>query len=202
MQNILKAIINIFSKQAKIATPMNNGIAIKSAGALITAIAVPAMVFLGMTSDIGITKTAQFEGTVLDNYYDSVGVKTWCTGETQVGYKADGSYDDAYCKALFFQSYNKYNGQLYSCYNDTALSDLTVPMHVAFVDMYYNTGRKCNTGMIRNMNAGKPKEACNFILKYKYAGGQDCSLKSNRTCRGVWSRRLEMHKLCLSGINK
>ncbi len=171
-------------------------------GGLITAISVTMGVFLSMTVNVGMSETSKFEGTVLKNYYDSVGVQTWCTGETQVGYKPDGSYDHAYCQALFFKSYNNYNGQLYSCYNDTALSKLTAPMHAAFVDVYYNTGKRCNTGMILNMNKGQPKQACDFILKYKYAGGKDCSDPRNRTCRGVWNRRLKMHKLCLTGLIK
>ena len=128
-----------------------------------------------------------------------MGVLTWCTGETQVGYKADGSYDEEYCKALFLNSYNKYNAGMYSCYNDTAKKIVTPKMHAAFTDLYYNTGRKCDTGMVRNINAGKPREACDFMLRYKYAGGRDCSIRSNN-CYGVWDRRLKMHQLCVEGI--
>lgn len=172
----------------------------KVIGGLCAAIMFPSAVFIAMTSDIVAPKTQRFEGTVLANYYDSVGVETWCTGETKIGYKPDGSYDHEYCKALFLQQINAYNARLYSCYTEKGLETVTAPMHAAFVDVYYNTGRRCNTGMIRNTNMGRPKEACDTILKYKYAGGQDCSLPSNRTCRGVWKRRLEMHKLCMSGV--
>ena len=165
-----------------------------------TAATVSAAVFISMTANIGAPHTEVFEGTVLKNYYDSVGVETWCTGETQVGYKPGGDYDEEYCKALFFNSYTGYNTRLYACYSDVGKKFVTPQIHAAFTDLYYNTGRKCNTGMMRHINRGDPKKACDYILRYKYAGGKDCSLKSNRTCRGVWKRRLKMHDLCLSGI--
>lgn len=193
----------MFWRKKKPTNPtVKSPIKMKVAGGIVTAALVPAALFIGLTNDIGAPATSAFEGTVLMNYYDSIGVETWCTGETQVGYKPDGSYDQAYCKALFFQSYSGYNARLYGCYSEEAKTIVTPQIHAAFVDMYYNTGRKCNSGMIRNINKGRAKEACDSILQYKYAGGNDCSVPGNKICSGVWKRRLQMHELCLEGILK
>jgi GH24 family phage-related lysozyme (muramidase) len=68
-------------------------------------------------------------------------------------------------------------------------------MHAAITDVSYNTGAGCNSGMIRNLKAGKPVAACKSILDWKRAGGKDCSIRSNG-CYGVWDRRLKMYPLC------
>lgn len=173
----------------------NKNHTVKIAGGITTAALVPAAVFLGMTSPIGSPMTAEFEGLVLKNYHDVVGVETWCYGETQVGRLKSG-YTKEYCQTLFNQSYNKYSAKLYECYDDTAKRYVTPAMHAAFVDVFYNTGAKCNTGMIRNLKEGRPVDACNFTKNYKMAGGKDCSIRSNN-CYGVYDRRLKFLPLCL-----
>lgn len=163
---------------------------------VLTAAVLSPFAFLAATNEAGISYTEQFEGTVLHNYLDSVGVETWCTGETQVG-RLESGYTKEYCSQLFFASYAQYSSQLYGCYTDEMKKYVTPSMHAAFVDVYYNTGAKCNTGMMRALKRGDPVGACNFILKYKRAGGRDCSVRANN-CYGVWARRLVAHEqLCL-----
>ncbi|NQZ14309.1 MAG: glycoside hydrolase family protein [Alphaproteobacteria bacterium] len=159
-----------------------------------------AAIFFGSVADIGMKPTQDAEGTVLHPYYDSVGVLTWCTGETQVGYQE--SFTEKECNALFSARYNQYASRLFSCYTEEGKRHVTPKMHAAFTDVYYNTGAKCKTSMVRNVNAGKPEAACDAILLYKYAGGKDCSHPDNRTCRGVWKRRLQFHELCMEGLPK
>lgn len=164
-------------------------------GVLITAAMVSAALFLSGTVDEGIKMTAQFEGMVLENYIDTVGVETWCIGETQMG-RLETGYTKEYCEQLFYARYTQYSGQLYGCYNEKAKRYVTPAMHAAFTDVYYNTGARCSTGMIRNLKRGKPKVACDYILKYKRAGGKDCSVRANG-CWGVWDRRLKFHPKCI-----
>lgn len=174
--------------------------AITGGGGIVTAAMVSAAMFLSQTTTVGAPMTAQFEGMVLGNYIDTVGVETWCIGETQLGRLEEG-YTPEYCQTLFNGRYPQYSAQLYACYDDTAKRYVTPAMHAAFTDVFYNTGAKCSTGMVRNLKRGKPVEACNYTLKYKRAGGKDCSVRSNG-CYGVYSRRLKFHPKCVSDAKK
>ena len=162
---------------------------------VVTAAGVSAAAFLGLSGDKGAPMTAAYEGLVLANYTDIVGVETWCVGETQVG-RLESGYTEQYCMMIFKQQFNQYSARLYGCYSDEMKKYVTPSMHAAFVDVYYNTGAKCRTSMMRSLKAGKPVEACDSILKYKYAGGRDCSIRSNN-CYGVWDRRVKMHDICV-----
>lgn len=157
-------------------------------------------VFLAMVVSIGSPMALKHEGMKLKPYYDSVGVLTWCIGETEVGYKKE--FTEQECKALFTMRYGFYAKAVYSMYNDTAKEIVTPEFSAAMTDMAYNVGISAvrKSSMIREINAGNGVKACDAIKRYKYAGGKDCSKPNNRTCRGVWSRRLEMHELCLSGL--
>ena len=172
----------------------------KSAAGIITAAMVSSVAFFVASSETGLKYTQEFEGTVLSNYIDSVGVETWCTGETQMG-RLDDGYTKEYCSQLFYASYSQYSSSLYYCYDDEMKKHVTPSMHAAFTDVYYNTGAKCNTGMMRALKAGDPVGACNYTLRYKIAGGKDCSIRSNN-CYGVWERRLTMLPICLDDAEK
>ena len=80
---------------------------------------------------------------------------------------------------------------------------LNVPIYQheydAFIDYSYQFGignwRK--SSMLKNLKAGKYKQACDSLLKYKYSGGYDCSTPGNKRCSGVWTRQLERHSKCM-----
>jgi len=158
--------------------------------------------FITLSTAIGAPATLGFEGMKLTPYYDSVGVKTWCVGETEMGYKE--KFTEKECNYLYQVRYGYYSIQTTMMYNEKAKSVVTPEVHAAIVDMSYNVGlgQVKKSSMIRSLNDGNVTNACNAILKYKYAGGQDCSLPTNRTCRGVWERRKKMNELCLKGAIK
>lgn len=167
---------------------------------LVTAAMISAAAFLGLVDDKGAPMTAQFEGEVLGNYVDVVGVETWCIGETQVG-RLENGYTKEYCMDLFLSRYRDYSKRVYACYDGTAKRYVTPAMHSAFVDVFYNAGADCKSGMIRHLKAGNPVAACNNILEWKKAGGKDCSIRSNG-CYGVWDRRVKVHVGCVSDAKR
>lgn len=67
------------------------------------------------------------------------------------------------------------------------------------VDFTYQYGVQaaCASAMVRNINAGNYKAACQSYTLYRYSGGYDCSTPGNRRCWGVWSRNLERQSKCL-----
>lgn len=165
-------------------------------GGLVTAAMVSAALFIGIASQHGQPMTGEFEGLVLKNYRDSVGVLTWCRGETQMGYLPDGDYTKEYCETLFSARYPQYSAKQYQCYNEKMKRYVTPKMHAGLTDVFYNTGSSCKTGMMRALKRGDPVGSCEYILRYKYAGGKDCSIRSNN-CYGVWKRRVAAYDLCI-----
>jgi lysozyme len=148
---------------------------------------------------IGAPLTVSFEGQSLVPYYDSVGVRTVCHGETE--HVEDRQYTTAECKDRFDIQYGFYSFATARMYNSKAQSVLTPEIHAAMTDMSYNVGLGAveKSTMIKELNAGNPAAACNAILLYNKAGGRDCRVRSNN-CFGVWDRRLKIHKLCMKGV--
>lgn len=50
----------------------------------------------------------------------------------------------------------------------------------------------------RDLLAGNYAQACNDLLKYKFAAGFDCSTPGNKRCAGVWTRQLQRHAKCMA----
>ena len=50
----------------------------------------------------------------------------------------------------------------------------------------------------KSLLAGNYVQACNDLLKYRYAAGFDCSTPGNKRCAGVWARQLERHAKCMA----
>lgn len=163
---------------------------------LVTAAMISTAAFIGLSVDKGAPMTQEFEGTVLANYIDVVGVETWCTGETQMG-RMEKGYTPEYCRMLFLMRYSQYSTQVYDCYDAKAKRYVTPAIHAAVTDVFYNAGANCNSGMIRSLKNGDPVKACNSILNWRKAGGKDCSVRSSG-CYGVWDRRLKVYAMCIN----
>ncbi|MEG2269136.1 MAG: lysozyme [Acinetobacter sp.] len=67
-----------------------------------------------------------------------------------------------------------------------------------YLDFTYNFGQANwnQSSMLRNLKAGKYKQACDSLLKWKYVAKRDCSVRSNN-CYGVWTRHVERHSKCM-----
>lgn len=72
----------------------------------------------------------------------------------------------------------------------------------AYVDLAYNVGGAavCKSSIPVKLRAQQYEAACRTILDFKKSQGRDCSLPENRRiCGGIWTRRQEMARLCLTG---
>ena len=67
-----------------------------------------------------------------------------------------------------------------------------------YLDFSYNFGQANwkQSSMLRNLKVGQYKQACDSLLKWKYAAKRDCSVRSNG-CYGVWKRQVERHQKCM-----
>jgi lysozyme len=71
--------------------------------------------------------------------------------------------------------------------------------HAEYLDFIgqYGSGTWRKSSMRRHVMAGEYVQACNALLRYRFAAGYDCSTPGNRRCSGVWTRQLERHRKCL-----
>ena len=94
---------------------------------------------------------------------------------------------------------SKFEGALKGC--------VKVPLSQAeydgYVHLMYNIGPEafCKSGIVRELNKGNYRAACNQILRWRYSNGQDCSEPGNRKCPGLWKRRQAEHAQCIAAVD-
>ena len=82
---------------------------------------------------------------------------------------------------------------------------VTAPLHQheydAYVNLAYNIGPAafCKSTLVKRLNTLDYSGACEAILMWRRVGGTDCSEPGNRTCPGLWARRLRLQALCHGG---
>lgn len=81
---------------------------------------------------------------------------------------------------------------------------LTQGEYDLYVDFLYQygIGNWRDSSMRRHLLTGNYKAACDSLLRWRYAGGYDCSTmvngEPNKQCWGVWDRQRERHSKCLA----
>ena len=164
---------------------MSNKVRYALAGMGLSAVALVAML-----SDEGYSEKA---------YPDPVhGAKIQTIGfGTTDGVKAGDTTTPVQAMQRALRDVQKFEGALKEC--------VTVPLsqgeYDAYVDLSYNigSGAFCGSTLVRKLNAGDYDGACKQILVWRYAGGQDCSAPGNKTCSGIWRRRLREYQRCING---
>jgi lysozyme len=77
---------------------------------------------------------------------------------------------------------------------------LTQGEYDLYLDFSYQYGLTNWRGssMRRHLLAGQYRQACDALLRYRYAAGYDCATPGNRRCPGVWTRQQARHAQCLA----
>lgn len=137
------------------------------------------------------------EGISMTAYQDSVNVWTVCRGHTGKDVIRGKVYTTAMCDSLFRSDIWAAMSGVLSATKDVP----PTPVLVAFTSFAFNVGvSKFKTStMLKKYNTGDLAGACKEPLRWKFAGGLDCSVRSNG-CYGVWSRRNREVAMCESGI--
>lgn len=116
---------------------------------------------------------------------------------TTGGVKAGDATTPVQAMQRALRDVQKFEGALKEC--------VTVPLsqgeYDAYVDLSYSIGSVafCGSTLVRKLNASDYDGACKQILVWRYAGGQDCSAPGNKTCSGIWRRRLREYQMCIGG---
>ena len=72
----------------------------------------------------------------------------------------------------------------------------------AYADLTYNVGlaNVCKSSIIPKLRAERYEDACKTILDFYKVQGRDCRAPEWKDfCGGVWTRRQEVTRLCLTG---
>lgn len=81
---------------------------------------------------------------------------------------------------------------------------VTAPLYQAEYDLMldfsyqYGVAALCKSSIVAKANAGDYAGSCEAYLRYRFAGGYDCSTPGNRRCSGVWKDSQRRHRLCLA----
>lgn len=90
---------------------------------------------------------------------------------------------------------------------DEAMFRASIPgvrLHQEEYDLYmdfvgqYGIGNWRSSSMRRHLLSGQYRQACDALLRWRFAAGFDCSTPGNRRCPGVWTRQLDRHAKCIA----
>ncbi len=159
----------------------------------------PVLALLAAGAGAGVIATqfiGEHEGLSLSAYQDSAKVWTICrghTGNVRPGMKTSLLDCDAY-----FQSDL---GVVFLALDRLVKVDLPEPTTAALASFSFNvgTGALKNSTLLKKLNAGDTRGACDEIMRWTYVGGKDCRLASSN-CRGIVERRTQERELCLAGL--
>lgn len=130
-----------------------------------------------------------FEGLTLKAEPDPIGIPTICYGEID-NVKLGDVHTVAECKALLSLRLGQYSSGIDKCIK-VPVPDVS---YVAFLSFTYNVGVGgfCGSTLLKRLNAGDLKAACEQLPRWVYAGG--------RQFPGLVTRRAEEEKICLEGV--
>lgn len=133
----------------------------------------------------------EFEGRRLIPYYDVVKVLTVCDGHTGKDIVIGKVYTDAECDALTAKEAKFFATGVLQCSPYLAYHPMQLAAMISFA---YNLGvaTYCKSSIRKLFDQGRFVDACNFLPRYKYAGG--------KVWTGLVKRRAKEQKLCLSTL--
>lgn len=136
-------------------------------------------------------KIEEFEGVRYQAYRDVVGVLTVCAGSTGPQVKAGKTYTKEECTKMTDEDVKKHMHEVlkhspHLVYHPIVLASMT--------SFTYNVGGGAygKSTIKKLINEGKFTEACNFLPRYKYAGG--------KVVNGLVKRRAVEQEICLSSL--
>lgn len=147
-------------------------------------------IYIGVVSAALLTATATFEGTKYVPYEDIVGVLTVCQGYTGKDIVRGKQYTPEQCSAYLKKELQVHANGVLKC--------VTVPLTPYEYDAYtmftYNVGVQgfCRSSLLRQLNAGNHKQACEGLTAWSYAGG--------KFVPGLYRRRMYERQMCLGEL--
>lgn len=144
---------------------------------------------------LAVSFVGAWEGLRLTAYPDRIAgnIPTVCYGETR-GVKLGDTYTKAECDTMLAKALVDFESGLDRCMKPPA--PLSLQTKVAFVSWAYNvgTGAACKSTLVKMVNRGETRSACDQLLRWTKAGG--------KAVKGLVNRRNAERELCIAGLNK
>lgn len=156
---------------------------------------------IGATAAAGaITFTISYEGVSTTPYSDKIagGVSTVCAGDTVA---VQRKYTYAECIDMLDARMAQFAAPVRAA--TPGFDSLSDGQKIAAIDFTYNVGVNAyKSSSVRRLLGMKSfPAACDAFLKWKFAGGRDCSLSANSSfCGGIWRRRVAERNACMKGF--
>lgn len=130
-----------------------------------------------------------YEGYEPTAYRDPVGIATICYGHTATA-RMEQTLSQAECTNLLQADL----GKAFAAVDRRIQVDLPPPTRAALASFVYNVGESnfARSTLLRKLNAGDLRGACNELSRWVYAGG--------RKLNGLVKRRATERELCLEGV--
>ncbi|MCM2131471.1 lysozyme [Larsenimonas rhizosphaerae] len=150
---------------------------------------------LGGALSLSIQVVSYFEGTSLETYPDPVGIPTICTGHTGPTVALHQTRSPEECTELLKGDL----GQAFDAINASLAPDInqTLPptRRAALASFIFNVGEGAfqQSTLLKRLNAGQTRAACDQLSRWVYASGRKMS--------GLVKRREAERALCLIGID-
>ena len=143
-----------------------------------------------LASAVMVGDVREREGREYTPYKDIVGVVTVCDGITGPDVIPGKVYTDAECNALTIKHVEAHGERLLSCIKVRITQDLYESLN----SWTYNVGvgAACGSTLMRLLNQGQYRAACDQLLRWNRAGG--------REVRGLTLRRKAEREQCVKGI--
>lgn len=135
---------------------------------------------------------AEHEALRLTPYLDVAKVWTECYGETKGVTAASKPKTKAYCDTRLAKSIKEHADGMQACVR----VDVPVPALVGIISFGYNVGvgAFCRSTLVKKLNSGDLKAACDEMPKWVYAGGIKW--------KGLVNRRSWEQRQCLVGLSQ
>ncbi|WP_193092408.1 lysozyme [Halomonas colorata] len=132
-----------------------------------------------------------YEGYKPTTYRDPVGIPTICYGHTATA-RMGQTLSQEECTALLEADL----GDAFTAVDRRAQVELPPPTQAALASFVYNVGEGAfaRSTLLRKLNAGDLRGACNELSRWVYAGG--------RKLNGLVKRRATERELCLAGVEQ
>jgi lysozyme len=137
------------------------------------------------------TVVGAFEGCDFTAKTDTIGTGhplTWCHGETIGNARAGQKFTKSECDAMLTARLPQYWDEIEPCIHvETSDNE-----KIAYTSTAYNIGSAgvCHSAMVRRLNAGDHKGACDALMQYTHASGH--------YVQGLANRRGAERKICLT----
>lgn len=149
---------------------------------------------VGLALSLAIGVVQHYEGTETEAYPDPIGIPTICTGHTGADVALGQTRSQAECDELLAGDLGKAFDAIDRDVTPEVNASMPTARRAALASFIFNVGEGAfaRSTLLKKLNAGQTRAACNELSHWIYANG--------RKLAGLVTRRATERQLCLMGL--